>query len=222
MTRKLTNILLVIAILLFVAMLVLVVGTTWFLWHEKANAESGARATTAAIREIALAAKEVREGATIWKKASLDQSSAITSVAQNATVAVRQLSRSASAIEKSSTALLSELTRDANEQNSQLLLNQEQARMNLRELQAATGDLQQALKDADAQISDPAIASTLQNVDAATKNAAEGLGEATKALTDVRQIADKARETYLRPVNLWWAAVQKLLGIGPPIVTAIK
>ncbi len=171
---------------------------------------------------MGLAAKDFRDATAIWKKATADQSSLTTAVLRNANATVKQLSQSASAVETSSTALLNELTRDANEQNSQLSETQEQVRLNLRDLQTATGELRRTLQTADAQIGNPAIAETLQNVDRATANAADGLDQATKSLTDVRQVADKFRETYLKPVNVFWAGFEKLLGIGPPIVTAIK
>lgn len=211
---------LLIAVLL--ATLGLVGSVTWFLWHERATAEATLRDAHVVILEVGLTAKNLREASKVWKQASQDQASAVTSAMQNVNVVAKQLSQSASALEKSSTALLNELTRDANEQNAQLLVNQRQLQKNLEGIQAATGELRQTLQTANAQIGNPAIAETLQHLDEASDNAAQGLGEVTKAVTDVRQIADKARETYLRPVNLWWALTQKILGIGPPIVTAIK
>lgn len=216
------NILLAVAILLLLTMLGLVIGTTWFLWQERTTASSTLRDAHVAIIEVGLTAKNLREASMVWKKASQDQSSAITSAAQNVSAVAKQLSQSASAIEKSSTALLSELTQDASAQSTALLQNQKQFQTNLQGIQAATGELRQTLRDADKQISNPAIPETIQHIDNASANAEAGLEQGKEILTDGRQIADKVREDFLKPAKLWWTVVEKILGIGPPIVTAIK
>lgn len=149
MLRKLRLAILILKALLLSAGLILTVSLTWFFWHEKANFESGLRATSATIREVGLTAKNLREASDIWKKASADQSSAVTSAARNVSAAAQQLSGLSSALESQSTALLSELTKDASAQNTALLLNQRQFQKNLAEIQAVTGDLRSTLSIAE-------------------------------------------------------------------------
>jgi len=213
---------LVLVCLCLLSALALTASLTYFAWRLEPKVEMTLRAVHAAADESALTAQNIRETSAIWKKASADQSSAITSAARGVTAAARQLSASASGVEQSSTAFLSELTQDAHEQNTALLANQRQLQTNLREIQGATGELRQTLQDADRQINDPAIGETLASLKSASQSASAGLDEANKSLTDVHQIADKARETYLKPINLWWAVFKQVLGIGPPIVTAIR
>jgi len=58
--------------------------------------------------------------------------------------------------------------------------------------------------------SDPNIPVTLANLGTATKSAADGMAQVAAIATDGRQVADKARETYLKPVNLWYALSKEM------------
>jgi len=82
--------------------------------------------------------------------------------------------------------------------------------------------IEKLITDIDAQVADPQIKQILAELLKAAQNGAKATDEFAATTTDIRQIADKARETYLRPVNLWWAVFEKIVGLGPPIVTAIK
>jgi hypothetical protein len=72
------------------------------------------------------------------------------------------------------------------------------------------------------QVSDPSIRTALDNLAAAGKSMADGMQQLAAASTDVRQIADKARETYLKPVNLWWGLVKELLPLAGSAAQVVK
>jgi hypothetical protein len=72
------------------------------------------------------------------------------------------------------------------------------------------------------QISDPSIKMALDNLAAAGKGMADGMQQLAAASTDVRQIADKARDTYLKPVNLWWGLVKELLPLAGSAAQVVK
>lgn len=72
------------------------------------------------------------------------------------------------------------------------------------------------------QVSDPSIKLALDNLAASGKAMAEGMQQLAAASTDVRQIADKARETYLKPVNLWWGLVKELLPLAGSAAQVVK
>ena len=89
-------------------------------------------------------------------------------------------------------------------------------------MQPAIENLTIASKAAADNLSDPAIPAMLLSLEQSGKNLEKGSDQAVAILTDGRQVADKARETYLKPVNLWWALIKNLLPLGPTVATAAK
>jgi hypothetical protein len=94
---------------------------------------------------------------------------------------------------------------------------------------ATVGQLQDSLRQAtelvaalQKQATDPSIKLALDSLAAALQNAATGMGELAAAGKDVHQIADKARETYLKPVNLWWGLVKELLPLAGSAAQVVK
>lgn len=88
-------------------------------------------------------------------------------------------------------------------------------------LQAAIVETNKLIADADLQVTDPNIKKMLDELATSGAEASASMAQLLAILTDGRQVADSVRETYLKPVNIWIKTVEKLLGIAPPIVTAI-
>ena len=79
---------------------------------------------------------------------------------------------------------------------------------------------QKAILDADAQINDPAINNSLANVEKATETANASLADLLAITQDGHKVADAATAAYMRPVKWWTLLIEKVLQVGPPIVTA--
>ena len=90
------------------------------------------------------------------------------------------------------------------------------------EIQAAVNRVNNLVVALQGQISDPSIKLALDNLAASGKAMADGMQQLAAASTDVRQIADKARDTYLKPVNLWWGLVKELLPLAGSAAQVIK
>lgn len=92
----------------------------------------------------------------------------------------------------------------------------------IEQLQASEREILKLIADVDAQVTDPAIKEILNQMAIAVKQGAEGMTQLAAIATDGRQIADKARETYLKPVNLWWAVVKELLPLAGSAAQVVK
>jgi DNA repair ATPase RecN len=90
------------------------------------------------------------------------------------------------------------------------------------EVQASVNRVNNLIVALQGQVSDPSIKLALDNLAAAGKSMADGMQQLAAASTDVRQIADKARDTYLKPVNLWWGLVKELLPLAGSAAQVVK
>ena len=90
------------------------------------------------------------------------------------------------------------------------------------EVQASLARVNALIVALQGQVQDPAIKEALDNLAASGKAMADGMQQLAAASTDVRQIADKARETYLKPVNLWWGLVKELLPLAGSAAQVVK
>ena len=71
-------------------------------------------------------------------------------------------------------------------------------------------------------MADPGIRDAIKHLDAAAASTDDSVRELDQSLTDVRQMADKARATYLKPVNLWWGLVKELLPLAGSAAQVVK
>jgi uncharacterized phage infection (PIP) family protein YhgE len=90
------------------------------------------------------------------------------------------------------------------------------------EVQASLKRVNDLIAALQAQVSDPTIKIALDRLAEAAKAMADGMQQLAAASTDVRQIADKARDTYLKPVNLWWGLVKELLPLAGSAAQVVK
>jgi hypothetical protein len=90
------------------------------------------------------------------------------------------------------------------------------------EVQASVNRVNNLIVALQGQVQDPSIKIALDNLAASGKAMADGMQQLAAASTDVRQIADKARETYLKPVNLWWGLVKELLPLAGSAAQVVK
>jgi hypothetical protein len=82
--------------------------------------------------------------------------------------------------------------------------------------------IEKLIADLDAQVTDPHIKELLANLADAVKSGADATAQFAAIATDGRQVADKARETYLKPVNLWWGLVKELLPLAGAAAQVVK
>jgi hypothetical protein len=92
----------------------------------------------------------------------------------------------------------------------------------LQQLQASEKQILKLIADIDTQVTDPAIHELLAKFSEAVTSGAEGMKQLAAIATDGREIADKARETYLKPVNLWWWLVKELLPLAGSAAQVVK
>jgi hypothetical protein len=169
------------------------------------------------------AATHLEKAAGTWQQASKAQALETSQAMSNVSAAAGQLITFISKTDDSiNSRLLPALTTSIEQQNASLLETQKELRENLSQMGQATAQLQQTLAAADAQISNPAIQESIANLAAATQNANHGMEQLAAIATDGRQVADKARETYLKPVNLWWNLVKTLLPLAGSAAQVVK
>jgi hypothetical protein len=90
------------------------------------------------------------------------------------------------------------------------------------EVQASVNRVNNLVVALQGQVQDPSIKMALDNLSQSAKAMADGMQQLAAASTDVRQIADKARDTYLKPVNLWWGLVKELLPLAGSAAQVVK
>lgn len=92
----------------------------------------------------------------------------------------------------------------------------------VQELNDSEKRIETLIGDIDSQVKDPVIKQILAQLLEAAQNGAKATNEFAATTTDIRQIADKAKETYLKPVNLWWGLVKELLPLAGSAAQVIK
>jgi hypothetical protein len=97
-----------------------------------------------------------------------------------------------------------------------------QSTNDLKSLQGLIAQSETLVASLQGQVSDPKIQDTLTQLDLSAKAANASLVELQASATDVHQIADKARETYLKPVKLWLTLLKFVVPIVPEAVVAAK
>lgn len=94
--------------------------------------------------------------------------------------------------------------------------------VSLEELQESQRRIDLLIADVDAQVTDPHVKQLLADLADAVRDGAKATNQFAAIATDGRQIADKARETYLKPVNLWWGLVKTLLPLAGSTAQIVK
>ena len=94
--------------------------------------------------------------------------------------------------------------------------------VSLEELQESQRRIDLLIADVDAQVTDPHVKQLLADLADAVRDGAKATNQFAAIATDGRQIADKARETYLKPVNLWWGLVKTLLPLAGSAAQIVK
>lgn len=90
------------------------------------------------------------------------------------------------------------------------------------QLEPAITDLRRSSASLADVAGDPNIPVTLAKIRETTENTDRAMGQLADIVTDGRQVADKARETYLKPVNLWWGLVRTLLPLAGSAAQVVK
>ena len=94
--------------------------------------------------------------------------------------------------------------------------------VSLEELQESQRRIDLLIADVDVQVTDPHVKQLLADLADAVRDGAKATNQFAAIATDGRQIADKARETYLKPVNLWWGLVKTLLPLAGSAAQIVK
>jgi hypothetical protein len=178
-----------------------------------------ARDLHATILEAGLTLRNVREASAEWKRASQNS----TATAQHADAVIRDLDKFIKRTDFQLNSQVLPKLGTAIEANSTQLLELEKAsRDAIAESNTAMIHITAMIDTARLQLTDPAIAQSLQNIETTSAHLSESSDEATRAITDLRLMADKLRETYLKPVNAWWAVLKEIIGIGGSLAQMIK
>lgn len=99
-------------------------------------------------------------------------------------------------------------------QSESMLETQASLRSEIAAAQETTIAGQKVLEVANVHLADPNIKESLANLNDSAKNLSASMEQFRAILTDGRQMADKARETYMKPVNLWWGLVKTFLPLA--------
>ena len=94
--------------------------------------------------------------------------------------------------------------------------------VSLEELQESQRRIDLLIADVDAQVTDPHVKQLLSDLADAVRDGAKATNQFAAIATDGRQVADKARETYLKPVALWWRLVRELLPLAGSAAQVVK
>lgn len=151
---------------------------------------------------------EVQKGAKEWQTASVIQSKSATAVlgsVQATTASLQTLVRRTDASLNDS--VLPSLAASVNTQNQALLQTQSN-------LQTGLTLLQQTLRDADAQIKDPALAASLANIQASTGNLNAGIQNLVGVTADAKTAADYELAQLQKPGKIWLDVLKFVLGYG--------
>jgi hypothetical protein len=178
------------------------------------------RGLHASANETALTMKNVREGTLEWKKASQAQ-------ALYSTEAAAQLKRDLvdiDALVKRTDAqlndgVLPDLAHAVTHQDAELAATQAQVRITLfnfsRDSSATLAQSKNLLDQLDQDASDPAIHSSLEQIQLVTTNVA-GTSK------DLKDVADKFRNDYLKPQKFAWELLKSLAGMGGSVASMVK
>ena len=185
------------------------------LYELRPTLESTLRDTHVTVLEIGLSAKNLREASAEWKRASAAQAQQATETEKQAAKSLRDLdamirrtdgSVNDDFLPKASAALqrTSELQQRASDDLDLATQRTLPALDNLGKATASAADL----------FADPHIRESLVRLDEASTGVAISTQQLALATTDVRLIADKFRDDYLKPANRAWAVFKALLGLG--------
>jgi hypothetical protein len=177
------------------------------------------RATIAA----GAAAGNLEKASRSWQAASESQSKLSTAVLASTRETLASLQTLARRTDASlNDSVLPVLAGAVAHQDQALLESQKQLQQNLSQMGQATAEAQKVLADADVQISNPAIKESLDGLAEASKQLNASMEQATAIATDGRQVADKFRETYLKPQKFAWQLLKELIGLGGSMAQMVK
>lgn len=169
---------------------------------------------------VGVAATHFEKASAVWEASSKQQ-------AEETTAAMRSISSTAVAYGdlarktnlSLNTQIFPALMATINSQDSQLTETQTQLRTTLsqfsRDSSATLAQSKSFLDQLSQDASDPAIHSTLVNVDATATNIA-GTSK------DVKDVADKFRNDYLKPQKFAWELLKSLAGMGGSMAQMVK
>jgi hypothetical protein len=217
------NVLAVLTALALTALILLLILGISLVYAIKPKLVNTIENTNRAVIAAGAAAGNVEKASRAWQSASEREIQNSNQLLATMNASAKSLDGLIRATDKNlNEELLPSISEAIQHQDLELTNSQAQLRGNLIAMQKATVRLESTLTDADQILADPTIKVSLDNIEMTSHNVSAGTAELAATATDVRQVADKFRETYLKPVNIWWATLEKILGIGPPIVTAIK
>jgi hypothetical protein len=148
------------------------------------------------------AATNVEKASRAWESASKDQASATLTAMQSVTAVAKQVSVFISKTDDSiNSRFVPALQTSLEQQNASLLANQSQFSSEMKDMEAATQQLQKTLADADAVIADPAMKETLANAATSSQNLASATADAAGTMKDVRIAVDHEVKVLLAPAN---------------------
>jgi uncharacterized protein len=209
--------------LILVAVLLLVVMMIFFCIKEEPSAETTLRDMHVTVLEAGLTLKNLREATQAWRDSSDAQIKASKELLARGNKSLTSLDVMIKNTDKNlNQLLLPEIAGAVERQDKSLLLIEDRLSVSVAEMTRATIALEKTLSDADKIVTDPKITEASMQLAEASKELTASLEETHKAVTDVRLIADKARETYLKPVNIWWAVVKELLPLAGSAAQVIK
>jgi hypothetical protein len=162
------------------------------------------RATIAA----GAAAGNVEKASRAWQKASEEQSKSVTlalGLGKETFASIQTLVRRTDASLNES--VFPNLAASVSEQNQSLSNTQAALRENLLEISRATVQGEKLIEDADAQITDPAIQKTLDNVADSSANLASATKESAATIAKVREGVDYEVNQLMKPITKVKAAI---------------
>lgn len=99
----------------------------------------------------------------------------------------------------------------------------------MQEMQATVSQFRKSIADLDAIITDPKIRETLNNLALASAEMAATLKQlnallvsGTSTAEDIRQVADKYREEYVKARNIFWSLFKELLPLAGSAAQVVK
>ena len=172
------------------------------LWQVAPSVEPTVRDMHTTVLEAGLTLKNLREASATWEQASKTQAQASTEVLKASKQALAGVSLLVSNVDTQlNKSLIPSISIAVENQDRALLSSQMKLASTLDDMAAATQQAQMVLVDADKVIADPAIGKAVDNLATASQNAASATAEASATMASIHKGVDYEVHEITKPVS---------------------
>ena len=184
-------------------------------WHQRPAFESDVRRGSALIGRAEETMKNFKEASDTWKSASAEQASSTTKAMSNVSAAAARLSGFISRTDNSLNAsLVPTINAAIVQENQSLLKTQADLQAELSQMAQATAEAQKVLIAAEAQINNPSLQRSVDNLALATQDAASAVKHLDNITADGEKTADYYAKRLTTPQSFVKTLAEAILQLG--------